>query len=193
MYDEYLRRLLRQNQPADDSTDAQPVAENRLTDLVVQLAVVLDDGDARQLESFLASHPQEADLLRKMLPTMRSLDGSVRENDQEAGPFAPTPDGHAPQRKTLGDFSLLREIGRGGMGVVYAAEQMSLHREVALKTLPLAAMIDPRQLQRFKNEVRAVAALDHPNIVSIYSVGEERGVHYYAMQKIDGTESVASY
>ncbi len=72
------------------------------------------------------------------------------------------------------------------MGVVYEAEQISLGRRVALKVLPFAAMLDRQQLARFKNEARAAATLDHPNIVAIYSVGCERGVHYYAMQLIEG-------
>ena len=72
------------------------------------------------------------------------------------------------------------------MGVVYEAEQISLGRRVALKVLPFAAMLDKQQLARFKNEARAAATLDHPNIVAIYSVGCERGVHYYAMQLVEG-------
>ena len=90
----------------------------------------------------------------------------------------------------LGDFRILREIGRGGMGVVYEAEQASLGRRVALKVLPFAAVLDPRQLQRFKNEALAAACLIHQNIVPVYSVGCERGVHYYAMQYVEG-ESLA--
>ncbi len=91
-----------------------------------------------------------------------------------------------PSPGTLGDFRILREIGRGGMGVVYEAEQISIGRHVALKVLPFAAILDPRQLNRFKNEARAAGTLDHPNIVSVYSVGTDRGVHYYAMQLIQG-------
>ncbi len=89
-------------------------------------------------------------------------------------------------RRELGDFRLIRELGRGGMGVVYEAEQLSLGRRVALKVLPTAATLDPRALQRFKNEAQAAAALDHPHIVDVYGVGCERGVHYYAMRLIDG-------
>jgi tetratricopeptide (TPR) repeat protein len=72
------------------------------------------------------------------------------------------------------------------MGVVYEAEQMSLGRRVALKVLPLAATLDPRQLQRFRNEAHAAAQLQHRHIVPIHCVGSERGIHYYAMQYIDG-------
>ena len=72
------------------------------------------------------------------------------------------------------------------MGVVYEAKQITMSRTVALKVLPFAALLDERQLQRFKNEARAAGALHHPHIVPVFSVGTERGVHYYAMQYIDG-------
>ena len=72
------------------------------------------------------------------------------------------------------------------MGVVYEAQQISLGRRVALKVLPFAAVLDSRQIARFQHEAQAAAQLDHPNIVSVFAVGVERGVHYYAMQFIDG-------
>lgn len=93
-------------------------------------------------------------------------------------------------RKRLGDFLLIRQIGHGGMGVVYEAEQLSLARKVAVKILPFAAMLNQQHRKRFHNEARAVATLDHPNIVPVYFVGEERGVHFYAMHLIEG-QSVA--
>jgi serine/threonine protein kinase/WD40 repeat protein len=89
-------------------------------------------------------------------------------------------------RWTLGEYQVQHEIGRGGMGIVYQAEQTPLGRQVALKILPLATLLDERQLKRFRNEARAAALLKHPNIVSVYSVGYERGVHYYAMELIEG-------
>ena len=90
------------------------------------------------------------------------------------------------RRHRLGDFRILRQIGRGGMGIVYEAEQVSLHRRVALKVLPFAAALDPHQLQRFQTEAQAAAQLHHTNIVPVFAVGCERGVHYYAMQYIEG-------
>src|SRR5437588_7677927 len=92
-----------------------------------------------------------------------------------------------PATGCLGDYRLVREIGRGGMGVVYEAEQVSLGRRVALKVLPFAAAMDPRQLQRFQNEARAAAGLHHEHVVPVYAVGCERGQHFIAMQYIDGT------
>lgn len=88
--------------------------------------------------------------------------------------------------RTIGEFTLIREIGRGGMGVVYEATQASLDRRVALKTLPVSGRMDQRQIQRFQNEARAAAQLQHPNIVPVFSIGTEAGIHYYAMQLIPG-------
>jgi serine/threonine protein kinase/WD40 repeat protein len=96
------------------------------------------------------------------------------------------PEFEAFASSTLGDFRIIRMLGRGGMGEVYEAEQQSMFRRVALKILPFAGLAHEKSLQRFRNEVRAAAALDHPHIVAVYSVGEERGVHYYAMQLIRG-------
>ena len=86
----------------------------------------------------------------------------------------------------IGDFQIVREIGRGGMGVVYEAVQLSLGRRIALKVLPFASALDAKHLQRFKNEAHAAAQLHHTNIVPVYAVGCERGVHFYAMQLING-------
>jgi len=86
----------------------------------------------------------------------------------------------------LGEFRLLREIGRGGMGVVYEAEQVSLGRPVALKVLAASAGFDSKQLARFQIEAQVAAALHHPHIVPIFAVGCDRGIHYHAMQLIAG-------
>ena len=86
----------------------------------------------------------------------------------------------------LGDFQIIAEIGRGGMGVVYEAKQQSLGRRVALKVLPYAAFLSPSRLQRFKQEAQAAAMLRHSNIVHVHCVGSERGTHYYAMELIEG-------
>ncbi len=155
-------------------------------ELVDELAERLRAGEAVDCEAYLQAHPQHAERLRQIWPSLAMLAalGNSREDSESVAPILP----EAPDLKdgVLGDFRIVREIGRGGMGVVYEAEQISLGRRVALKVLPYAAMLDERQLQRFKNESRAAAGLHHPNIVPIHSVGCERGVHYYAMQYIEG-------
>src|SRR5262249_61543575 len=92
----------------------------------------------------------------------------------------------APLPRQVGDYRIIREVGRGGMGVVYEAEQVSLGRHVALKVLPRQAFQDGATLERFRREARAAAKLHHTNIVPIFEVGQEGGVSYYAMQFIPG-------
>jgi serine/threonine protein kinase/tetratricopeptide (TPR) repeat protein len=138
-----------------------------------------ESGERPDVEEYVARHPEAAELLRKVLASLQVLEWSQSRGESGAAPGGLTAD-------VLGDFRLLREIGRGGMGVVYEAEQISLGRRVALKVLPFAATMDPRQLQRFHNEARAAAGLEHPHIVPVYGVGCERGLHYYAMKFIDG-------
>ena len=96
-----------------------------------------------------------------------------------------------PPCAQLGEYRILREVGRGGMGVVYEAEQVSLGRRVALKVLPFAAAIDPKQRQRFQIEAQAAAQLHHPHIVPIFGVGCDQGIHYYAMQFVEGRSLAA--
>lgn len=86
----------------------------------------------------------------------------------------------------LGDYRILREIGRGGMGTVFEAFQGSLGRRVALKVLPGSFALEPKRLERFRREARATARIHHPNIVPVYEVGEGQGTHFYAMEFIDG-------
>ncbi|MHC4932494.1 MAG: protein kinase domain-containing protein, partial [Planctomycetota bacterium] len=86
----------------------------------------------------------------------------------------------------FGDFRIRREVARGGMGVVYEAEQVSLGRRVALKTLPFVSILDPKALQRFRNEAAIAARLHHSHIVPIHAVGCEGGVNFFAMQYIEG-------
>ena len=147
-------------------------------DLVIELSELAEAGKLDQAAKLIDRYPEHAERLSRLLPAIEAL-ATLDE---------PTPSVDEPvsQPRELGDFRIIREIGRGGMGVVYEAEQLSIGRRVALKVLPFAAMLDKQQLNRFKNEARAAGTLDHPNIVAVHSVGTERGVHYYAMQLIEG-------
>jgi serine/threonine protein kinase len=138
----------------------------------------LNRGERPTVEEYAERHPEIANLLREVLPAL----GLIRRPDVEAALADRDPNLAEP----LGDFRLIREIGRGGMGVVYEATQLSLNRRVAVKVLPFAAALDPRQLQRFKNEAEAAAKLHSEHVVPVYFIGCERGVHFYAMQYIDG-------
>jgi len=149
--------------------------ELRLADLLERCLVQLREGVEPDRESLRAEHPELAGDLEQALDAL----GFVEEGNGRAESLA-------PEVRELGDFRIVREIGRGGMGVVYEAEQLSLGRRVALKVLPFAAVLDATQLQRFKNEAQAAAHLHHTNIVPVYGVGCERGVHYYAMPLIEG-------
>lgn len=134
----------------------------------------LQRGQHEGREQLLADFPDAAHQVAAYLDALEF----VESNFAEASANRAEP--------VLGDFRILGELGRGGMGVVYEAQQISLNRRVALKLLLAAAALSPRQLQRFKNEALAAACLDHPHIVKIYSVGCEHGVHFYAMQLIEG-------
>jgi tetratricopeptide (TPR) repeat protein len=142
----------------------------------------LDKGEQPDIEEYVRRHPHLALVLRDVLTALQVMrvPGQLAASDGDGAQPSP------PLVGVLGDFRMIREVGRGGMGVVYEAEQMSLDRRVALKVLPFAATMDPRQLQRFQNEARAAAGLHHTNIVPVYGVGCERGIHFYAMQYIEG-------
>src|SRR3989304_4793646 len=89
-------------------------------------------------------------------------------------------------KSKLGDFEILRELGRGGMGIVYEARQASLNRKVALKVLGDSLGMTAKAVVRFRREAEAAAKLHHTNIVPIYATGDEDGTHYYAMELVDG-------
>jgi serine/threonine protein kinase len=148
-----------------------------LDNLIDDLAARIQAGKAVDIEALAGEYPEHASELRRVLPAMLVLAGlpSSGGETKADGPLG-----------ELGDFQLIREVGRGGMGIVYEAEQRSLRRLVALKVLPWVAAMDPKQLQRFKNEALAAASLKHDHIVSVYAVGCERGVHYYAMEFVEG-------
>ncbi|MCA9266437.1 MAG: protein kinase, partial [Planctomycetales bacterium] len=144
---------------ADDSTFEQML--NEISDR-------FQAGEPVDIQSYCAQAPALADRIRKAVPGIQALmqlghvDAASGRSTQQVG--------------EIGDYRIMRELGRGGMGVVYEAEQITLGRRVALKLLPFAAMMDDRQLARFKNEARAAATLGHPHIVSVYGIGQERGV-----------------
>ena len=161
-------------------------SEQVLADWAAELADRLQAEEHLDLEAYARDHPERAEQLRALLPVLAMLAGLKGRparvdvlGDRLEGPGGAEP-------AAFGDFRILREVGRGGMGVVYEAVQISLNRHVALKVLPTTSVLDPRRIRRFQLEARALATLNHPSIVPIYSVGHDRDTPYFAMQLIDG-------
>jgi WD40 repeat protein/serine/threonine protein kinase len=176
--------------PLNRSVSDRP-ADRILMDLLDEMARQAQAGEAVDVEAYLAAHSEYADRLRQLLPAVEALaelGHSAVAGEASVPPAGPDFD---PEQGRLGDYRIRREVGRGGMGAVYEAMQISLGRRVALKMLPFAAALDPKQLQRFKNEAQAAAHLHHTNIVPVHAVGCERGVHYYVMQFIEGSTLAA--
>jgi WD40 repeat protein/serine/threonine protein kinase len=165
---------------SDALVEADPSLESLVGQVADEFLSRQRQGEHPDVEEYVRRYPQAAQLLRTVLTSLALLDLS------QLGGACPAATGPGDSTGTLGDFRILREVARGGMGVVYEAEQISLGRRVALKVLPFAGALDARQLQRFKNEAQAAAHLHHQNIVPVHFVGCERGVHFYAMQYIDG-------
>lgn len=152
-----------------------------LAELLDQYANVLENGDETAAEEFLRAHPELQAEASGHLESLQLLCRMSRSANKPADPVETS-----SRPPTLGDYELQGEIGRGGMGIVYEATQLSLRRSVALKVLPFAAVLNQDQVSRFRNEAHAAASLHHPHIVPVYAVGCERGVHYYSMQLING-------
>jgi serine/threonine protein kinase/WD40 repeat protein len=176
---------------SDDRSPASTAApeDDQVIGAMHEYLAALEAGQRLDRAEFLARHAAIAGELADCLEGLEFVHAASPHLSDPRGSasakVASTTDELAAELP-LGDFRILREVGRGGMGVVYEAIQLSLGRRVALKVLPFVATLDGRQLQRFKNEAHAAAQLHHTNIVPVYAVGCERGVHYYAMQFIDG-------
>lgn len=161
-----------------------------LADILERYLADLERGAAPDRATFLGEHAELADELRPYLDSLDKL--HVATQDLRTMRTLGGKEASEPAAKQIGEYKIVREIGRGGMGVVYEAHQESLNRRVALKILPFAAVLDQRQIARFRNEAQSAAQLHHPHIVPVFAVGQEHGVYYYAMQFIDGKSMEAA-
>jgi tRNA A-37 threonylcarbamoyl transferase component Bud32 len=172
--------------------------EARLAELIAEYLEAVEAARPPDREAWLAQHPDLADDLRAFLAAhdrmaqvgapLRAL-ASAQHTVSE--PPIPSPgETHAGvslgRVRYFGDYELLEEIARGGMGVVYKARQTSLQRVVALKMILRGELATGRDVARFKVEAEAAASLDHPHIVPIYEVGEHEGQHYFSMKLVEG-------
>lgn len=138
-------------------------------------------GTKPEISEYAKRYPDLATDIEEFFPAIAALEGgkSMGQTHGKVSLGASTP-------QQLGDFKIVREIGRGGMGVVYEAIQESLNRRVALKLLPRHSLLEEKQLKRFQREAELTASLHHTNIVPVFGVGENGGFHYYVMQLIEG-------
>src|SRR5437660_1351670 len=155
--------------------------------LVLELAEEFLDryrrGERPALREYVDRYPELAQEIREIFPAMALMENIGLADESVAGaPAAP----EAPALEQLGDYRIIRQVGQGGMGVVYEAEQVSLGRHVALKVLPKSMHIDAKAKRRFEREAKSAARLHHTNIVPVFGVGEQDGMPYYVMQFIQG-------
>ena len=151
--------------------------------LAAEFVERLRDGERPTVEEYATAHPDWADQIRDLFPTIAAMEDLKLDKETSSGGRASL----GPTKiERLGDLRIVREIGRGGMGIVYEAEQESLGRRVAVKVLPKQSLLDEKHLRRFRREARTAAKLHHTNIVPILGVGEQDGFHYYVMQIIRG-------
>jgi WD40 repeat protein len=162
------------------SSDRNPVEL-----LAAEFAERYRRGERPSLSEYTERYPHLAAEICKLFPALVMMEQLKPAGGDLTGDYSGEKPEEAAPPERLGDYRILREVGRGGMGVVYEAEQVSLGRRVALKTLP-AALLDAQRLQRFRREAKAAARLHHTNIVPVYGVGEDAGLHYYVMQFIPG-------
>jgi serine/threonine-protein kinase len=173
--------------------------ETRLAEVLLTCLEAADRGQALDREALLARYPDLADELEEVLAgqdRVECVTGPLRQMSRatrlgrHAVQDTPGPE-EDPVALTglpcrFGDYELLEEIGRGGMGVVYKARQISLNRTVALKLLRPGNWGDAADLRRFRNEAETVAGLDHPNLVPVHEVGERDGRVYFTMKLVEG-------
>jgi hypothetical protein len=142
------------------------------------------NGERPSLKEYIDRHPALADEIKEVFPAMAMMEKIAIADESLAQASRSRQPPEALQQ--VGDYRIIREIGHGGMGIVYEAEQVSLGRHVALKLLPQKMLLDERSKRRFEREAKSAAKLHHTNIVPVFGVGEHEGLPYYVMQFIPG-------
>lgn len=156
----------------------------------LELAALVEEFEAARredpagvtVEAWCAKHPAFEDELRELLPGLLLMESVASETSDAASSRTQL----EPMPESIGEYRIKARVGRGGMGIVYLAEQASLGREVALKVLPTNVDLDRGFLERFQREAKAAARLLHPNIVPVFGAGEADGRHFFAMRYIEG-------
>ena len=165
--------------------DSQSHADT-LDDLAEEFIARYRRGERPAVSEFAARCPDRAAEIRELFPALVLMEQAVPEETAASRRETASERQQEQSLQQLRDYRIVREVGRGGMGVVYEAEQVSLGRRVALKVLPKHLVADGKYAKRFAREARAAAKLHHTNIVPVFGIGEQDGLHYYVMQFIDG-------
>jgi tetratricopeptide (TPR) repeat protein len=160
----------------DDPFNAEPLSgdassEGRLAEIFAEYTRRIDVGESIDRDEVLRRHPELAEALLEELESYARIGHELRPDTAV---------------RTLGDYTLRRQLGRGGMGVVYEAWESSMDRRVALKVLPAGIAADDTSFQRFLREARTAGKLSHPSIVPVYATGIREGTPYFAMELIEG-------
>jgi serine/threonine protein kinase len=168
------------------STNTSSADYGRFEEMAEEFAARLRRGERPSVQEYIDRCPEWADEIRELFPALVEVERVKEDQPAQPGAAEAEPAAALPPLGQVGDYRILREVGRGGMGVVYEAEQVSLGRRVALKVLPHQVSQDPKTLARFRREARSAAQLHHTNIVPVFEVGKDGDVSYYAMQFIQG-------
>jgi len=153
--------------------------------LAEEFAARLRQGEIPSVSEYAQKHPAHAERIEALFPAVAMME-RMRAEEKSRREAAPRPPRRCPAPEQIGDFEILREIGRGGMGIVYEAEQTSLGRQVAVKVLPKHVLLADEHLKRFQREAQTAARLQHPNIVPVFGAGEQDGLYYYVMPLVRG-------
>jgi serine/threonine-protein kinase len=173
----------------NDTNDAATSDEDVLGEVLAAYLEAVDAGWAPRREAFLARYPALRSELEEFFAAqdqVQTFSASVRFDKPAAGGERTLAEGLGEGTRSFGDYELLEEIARGGMGVVWRARLVSLNRVVALKMILAGELASTADVQRFRQEAEATALMEHPHIVPIYEVGEREGQHFFSMKLVEG-------
>ncbi|MEM6690784.1 MAG: protein kinase [Planctomycetota bacterium] len=156
------------------------ISQTELDQIAEKFSSAIRKGQTKSVDEFLEEYPDAPTELKELLDSVALIEG-LKQDSSPTGNAA-----SSPSIDQLDDYQILREIGRGGMGIVFDAIHQSLGRRVALKVLSSSLLDDEKHLARFRREARAAARLRHTNIVPVFGVGQAGEHHYYVMDLIDG-------
>ena len=183
---------------ADGGTEEPSDRELQISKLLAEYFQREDAGQTISREEFLKEHAEFAndlDLLLQMGDIVQELAGPVAADSKETadGDFELPNSKKEIEGFQLGDYSLLEVLGEGAMGIVYRAHQNAMNRDVAIKMIRSGQFAFNREITRFYTEAQAAGAADHPNVITVYELGEHDGHHFYAMQLIEGDNLALHY